>query len=68
MRVALYARVSTKDKSQHTDNQLADLRRYAQAQGYEVYKKSMRRRNRVAQPTATNSSSSSLRPTSAAST
>ena len=31
MKVALYARVSTKDKGQSTDNQLPDLRRYAEA-------------------------------------
>ena len=38
MKVALYARVSTKDKGQSTDNQLPDLRRYAEAHGYTVYK------------------------------
>jgi DNA invertase Pin-like site-specific DNA recombinase len=38
MRVALYARVSTKDKGQSTDNQLPDLRAYALAHGYSVYK------------------------------
>ncbi|TGE14154.1 recombinase family protein [Hymenobacter elongatus] len=37
MRVAIYARVSTKDKGQSTDNQLPYLRRYAAAHGYEVY-------------------------------
>lgn len=31
MNVALYARVSTRDKGQSTDNQLPDLRRYAAA-------------------------------------
>ena len=36
--VALYAHVSTKDKGQHTDNQLRDLRRFAEVQGYDVYK------------------------------
>ena len=30
MKVAIYARASTKDKGQSTDNQLPDLRRYAQ--------------------------------------
>jgi len=39
MRVALlYARVSTKDKGQSTDNQLPDLRRYAQVHGWDIYK------------------------------
>lgn len=38
MRVAIYARVSTRDKGQHTDNQLADLRRFAQAHGWSIYK------------------------------
>jgi DNA invertase Pin-like site-specific DNA recombinase len=37
MRVALYARVSTKDKGQSTDNQLPDLRRYAQVHGWDVH-------------------------------
>lgn len=38
MRVAIYARVSTKDKGQSTDNQLPDLRRYAETHGWTVYK------------------------------
>ncbi|MBH8559864.1 recombinase family protein [Hymenobacter negativus] len=38
MRVAIYARVSTKDKGQTTDNQLPDLRRYAEVQGWHIYK------------------------------
>jgi DNA invertase Pin-like site-specific DNA recombinase len=38
MRVAIYARVSTKDKGQSTDNQLPDLRRYAQVHGWDIYK------------------------------
>jgi DNA invertase Pin-like site-specific DNA recombinase len=38
MRVALYARVSIKDKGQSTDDQLPALRRYAEAHGYTVYK------------------------------
>jgi DNA invertase Pin-like site-specific DNA recombinase len=38
MKVAIYARVSTKDKGQSTDNQLPDLRRYAQAHGWDIYK------------------------------
>ncbi len=36
--VALYARVSTKDKGQSTENQLPELRRYAEAYGYTIYK------------------------------
>jgi DNA invertase Pin-like site-specific DNA recombinase len=38
MRVAIYARVSTKDKGQSTDNQLPDLRHYAQVHGWDIYK------------------------------
>jgi DNA invertase Pin-like site-specific DNA recombinase len=38
MRVAIYARVSTKDKGQSTDNQLPDLRCYAQVHGWDIYK------------------------------
>jgi DNA invertase Pin-like site-specific DNA recombinase len=38
MRVAIYARVSTKDKGQSTDNQLPDLRRYALVHGWDIYK------------------------------
>lgn len=38
MKVALYARVSTKDKGQSTENQLPELRRYAEAHGHTVYK------------------------------
>lgn len=38
MKIALYARVSTRDKGQHTDNQLDDLRRFAQAHGWSIYK------------------------------
>lgn len=33
MRVALYARVSTKNKGQRTENQLPELRRCAEAHG-----------------------------------
>lgn len=36
--VALYARVSTKDKGQSTENQLPELRRFAQVYGYTIYK------------------------------
>jgi DNA invertase Pin-like site-specific DNA recombinase len=38
MRVAIYARVLTKDKGQSTDNQLPDLRRFAQVHGWDIYK------------------------------
>ena len=38
MKVALYVRVSTKDKGQSTENQVPDLRRFAEAHGYTVYK------------------------------
>ena len=38
MKVALYARVSTKDKGQSTENQLPELRRYAEAHGHSVVK------------------------------
>jgi DNA invertase Pin-like site-specific DNA recombinase len=37
MRVAIYARVSTKGKGQSTDNQLPDLRHYAQVHGWDIY-------------------------------
>jgi DNA invertase Pin-like site-specific DNA recombinase len=35
MKIAIYARVSTKDKGQDTENQLAQLRKYAEARGWE---------------------------------
>lgn len=38
MKVALYARVSTKDKGQSTENQIPELRRFAAANGYTIYK------------------------------
>jgi DNA invertase Pin-like site-specific DNA recombinase len=38
VKVAIYARVSTKDKGQSTDNQLPDLRRYAQVHQWDIYK------------------------------
>ncbi len=37
MKVALYARVSTRGNGQETENQLAQLREYCKAQGYEIY-------------------------------
>jgi DNA invertase Pin-like site-specific DNA recombinase len=39
MRVAIYARVSTKDKGQDTENQLHQLRAFAEQHGriYKVY-------------------------------
>jgi DNA invertase Pin-like site-specific DNA recombinase len=36
MRAALYARVSTKDKGQDTENQLRQLRAFAQSQGWDI--------------------------------
>jgi DNA invertase Pin-like site-specific DNA recombinase len=38
MRIALYARVSTRDKGQDTENQLSQLRQYAHQQGWTVYR------------------------------
>lgn len=38
MKVAIYARVSTKDKGQSTENQVPDLKRYAEVLGYVLYK------------------------------
>ncbi|WP_052732195.1 recombinase family protein [Hymenobacter terrenus] len=38
MRVGIYARVSTRDKGQSTENQLPDLRRYAEVHGWIIYK------------------------------
>ena len=38
MTVAIYARVSTRDKGQDTENQLAQLRAFCQRQGWEVYR------------------------------
>ena len=38
MKVALYARVSTKDKGQANENQLRELRAFAERLGYSVYK------------------------------
>jgi DNA invertase Pin-like site-specific DNA recombinase len=35
-RVALYGRVSTRDKGQDVENQLAELRRFAASQGWEI--------------------------------
>lgn len=37
MKVALYARVSTRGNGQETENQLAQLRQYCKAQGYYIY-------------------------------
>ncbi|SDY93941.1 recombinase family protein [Hymenobacter psychrophilus] len=38
MRAAIYARVSTKDKGQTNENQLRELRDFAQRLGYSIYK------------------------------
>jgi DNA invertase Pin-like site-specific DNA recombinase len=37
MKIAIYARVSTKDKGQDTENQLVQLREFASKQGWEVF-------------------------------
>ena len=36
MRIALYGRVSTKDKGQDTENQMLQLREFARAQGWDI--------------------------------
>ena len=36
MKIALYARISTKDKGQETENQLVQLREFAAKQGWQV--------------------------------
>jgi DNA invertase Pin-like site-specific DNA recombinase len=36
MRVSLYARVSTTDKGQDTENQLLQLRRFCETQGWVI--------------------------------
>src|SRR3984957_7986350 len=38
VRVALYGRVSTKDKGQETENQLRQLRAFAESQGWTIYR------------------------------
>ena len=38
MRVALYGRVSTRDKGQETENQLRQLRAFAESQGWTIYR------------------------------
>ena len=38
MRVALYARVSTKDKGQEIDNQLRQLRAYCRKQKWKIHR------------------------------
>jgi DNA invertase Pin-like site-specific DNA recombinase len=38
MRVAIYARVSTKDKGQEVENQLRQLREFAASQGWTIYR------------------------------
>jgi DNA invertase Pin-like site-specific DNA recombinase len=37
MNAAIYARVSTKDKGQTNDNQLHELRAFAERLGYTIY-------------------------------
>ena len=38
LRTALYARVSTKDKRQNTENQLAQRRQFCESQGWTITK------------------------------
>ena len=38
MKAAIYARVSTDDKGQETENQLISLREYCKSHNYEIYK------------------------------
>jgi DNA invertase Pin-like site-specific DNA recombinase len=38
MKVAIYARVSTEDKGQDTENQLIQLREFCKSRNYEIYK------------------------------
>jgi DNA invertase Pin-like site-specific DNA recombinase len=38
MKACIYARVSTKDKGQTNENQLCELRAFAERLGYSVYK------------------------------
>jgi len=38
MKAAIYARVSTDDKGQETENQLISLREYCKAKKYDIYK------------------------------
>lgn len=38
MRVGIYARISTKDGRQEVENQLAELRRFAAAQGWDIFR------------------------------
>ena len=37
MKIAIYARVSTKDKGQDTENQLVQLREFASKQGWDIF-------------------------------
>lgn len=53
MRIALYARVSTKDKGQEVENQLAPLREYAARINYEIvaeFKEQVSASGKVARP------------------
>jgi DNA invertase Pin-like site-specific DNA recombinase len=38
MKLAIYARISTKDKGQTNENQLRELREFAERSGYSIYK------------------------------
>ena len=43
MKIAIYARVSTKDKGQDTENQLVQLREFASKQGWEIVREFVER-------------------------
>jgi DNA invertase Pin-like site-specific DNA recombinase len=45
MRISIYARVSTKDKGQDTENQLVQLREFASKQGWEIVHEFVDREN-----------------------
>jgi DNA invertase Pin-like site-specific DNA recombinase len=47
MRIAIYARVSTKDKGQDTENQLVQLREFASKQGWQIVFDSKKFRTRA---------------------
>ena len=63
VRAAIYARVSTRDEGQTNDNQLLELRAFAQWLGYAVYR-SIATKKTTAQPSGRSSNSSSPMSTS----
>ena len=46
MRIAIYARVSTKDKGQDTESQLVQLREFASKQGWQIVREFVDRETR----------------------